>query len=266
MPFAVAAAGIGLAGSIGGAMISSNAASSAAGKQAQALNNAMAFQQQGYDTEQSNLAPYIGAGQNATYSLAGLLGLPEPQGAPPGAAQNATAAYQQFQNTPYFQFPYQLGIGAMNASGAARGMTLSGGQMNALQQFGQGYASQGLGSYMGMLNQLASLGQGSSTALGNTSVGAGSNILNAATGIGNAQASGIMGQANAINQGINGALGVLGTGQAGSSGLLSQPAFQNLFTGGGMGSSYSLSSSLGNALASSPSFTTPNSGVTIGGF
>lgn len=266
MPFAVAAAGIGAAGAIGGAMISSNAASSAASKQSAALGQALDFQEGVYNAEKANLSPYMGVGQNATYSLAGLLGLPEPNGAPAGSAQNAVDAYKQFQSTPYFQFPYQLGVNAMNASGAARGMTLSGGQMNSLQQFGQGYASQGLGSYMGMLDQLAALGQGSAVSLGNTGVGAGSNVLGAATGIGNAQASGTMGQANAWSNGINGVLGVLGNGQPGNAGILSQPAFQNLFTGGGTGSSYNLPFSLGNALATSPSFNTAGSGVTIGGF
>lgn len=245
MPFAVAAAGIGLAGSIGGAVLSSNAAGSAASKQSAALGQALDFQKGTYDTEQNNLAPYMGVGQNATYSLAGLLGLPEPNGAPAGAGQGAVNAYQQFTQTPYFQFPYKLGVDAMNASGAARGMTLSGGQMNALQQFGQGYASQGLGSYMGMLDHLAQIGQGSAVSLGNTGVGAGSNVLGASTGIGNAQASGAMGQANAWSNGINGVLQGLGTGQPGNAGLLSQPAFQNLFGGSGTSSYGSVNQMVG---------------------
>lgn len=78
-------AGIGAAGSIGGALISSNAAGNAASQQAQAANNAaqlqyqasqnaLGFQEGQYQNSQAELAPWLQSGSQALSNLNYLLG------------------------------------------------------------------------------------------------------------------------------------------------------------------------------------------------
>ncbi len=103
-------AGVGAAGSIGGALINSSAAGNAAqaqvgganyaaNLQAQEAANALGFQEQQFNTTQQNLAPYLQSGKNALGALDTGLGLPAlaspaapgtgtggaPSGAPPSA-------------------------------------------------------------------------------------------------------------------------------------------------------------------------------------
>ena len=98
--------GIGAAGSLGGAAISSNAAGKAADTQAQAAQNAaeyqkqatqqaLQYQQQQYGQSQQNLSPYMQAGTGALSNLSYLLGI----GGQPSASYGAQPA--QATNTPY---------------------------------------------------------------------------------------------------------------------------------------------------------------------
>jgi hypothetical protein len=90
-------AGIGAAGSIGGALISSNAAGNAASTQAQAADNAaqlqyqasqnaLGFQEQQYNQNQQNLAPWLQSGASSLTNLDYLLGLGQPSSTTPGTA------------------------------------------------------------------------------------------------------------------------------------------------------------------------------------
>lgn len=177
-------------------LLGASAAKSAADEQANALQQALQFQQQTYGQTQTNLNPFIQGGTSALGSLEGLYGLP---GGNPGGA---TAAFNQFTQTPFYQFPLSQGEGALNASGAARGLTLSGGQANALQQYGQGYASSGFSGYINALSGLANLGQSSAATLGAQGNQAATNVTGIQTGIGNAQAAGTIGSANQINNAL----------------------------------------------------------------
>ena len=160
MPLA-AVAGIGLAGSIGGALIGSNSAQSAADAQTAAANHAadlqhqdsqaaLDFQKQQYDTSQKQQAPWLQAGQTGLSALQYGLGL--------GGAANGSGVGQGSLTTPYgqtFQAPtalteqndpgfmarLKLGTDALQHSAAARGSVLTGGTAKALDQFGQDYAS-----------------------------------------------------------------------------------------------------------------------------
>jgi hypothetical protein len=146
------AAGLGAAGGIAGGVISSSAAGkaastqagaaeSAAQLQAQEAQNALNFQEQQWNTQQQNLAPWLTAGKGALSNLSGLLSTPG-QGlltpwtqtfTPPTAATEA--------NDPGYQFRLQQGEGALANSAAANGSLLSGNTLEAQQQFGQNYAS-----------------------------------------------------------------------------------------------------------------------------
>lgn len=147
------AIGLGTAGSIGSAVIGSNAAGKAGQTQAQAAEYAaqlqkqsadasLGFQKQVYDQTQANQAPFLQAGQSAVNTLSGLTSTPGQ-----GLLQNYPGQFtaptaEQAQQTPGYQFTLGQGLQALDRGAAARGNLLTGGTMQAEQQYGQGLASQ----------------------------------------------------------------------------------------------------------------------------
>ena len=224
-------AGIGAVGSIAGGLLGASASKKAASQQSQAEQNALNFQQQVYGTNLANLQPFISGGTNALGALQQLYGL-APAGS--GGGGNALQAYQNFTQTPFYQFPLSQGIEALNRSGAASGLTLSGGQLNALQKYGQGYASQNFNSYINALSGLANLGEGAGASLAGAGNQAAGTTLQGQTALGNAQATGIVGSQNQINNALSAIPTLLG-GQGTGSGY-----------GGGSGGSSWLGNALGN--------------------
>lgn len=181
---AVAAAAVtGVAG-LGAAAMNNRASGKAAGAASNAANQANALQQQQYQQTRSDLSPYLQAGNNA---LTGLNAL---------AAGDLSA----FQNSPDYQFALQQGQQGVERSAAARGGLYSGGNLADLTSFGQGLASQQLGSYRNNLMSLANMGASSGSAL----AGVGQNY---ATAYGNnlgaaakAQGGAALSQANNLSQ------------------------------------------------------------------
>ncbi|MBB2205629.1 hypothetical protein [Gluconacetobacter takamatsuzukensis] len=214
----VTAIGSGLSalGSIASGVMGSDAASRAAQEQAQAYAKAQQFQQTVYGQTAQDLSPYMGTGTNALYSLASLLGLP---GGTSGQGSGAAAAYQAFTDTPYYQFPLQQGEQSLDSSAAARGLALSGGQVNALQNYAENYAGQQFGTYMNALSSLAGMGSSAATALGSQGNGAAATMLSALSGQGNAQAQGTTASNAALMSGIGNALAQL-VGSNNSPGML----------------------------------------------
>jgi hypothetical protein len=137
---AVAAAASAAAG-YAGAKAQAGATKAAAETQTQEAQNALDFQKQEFATQQANEAPFLKAGQTAVGDLSSLLApggeLTQPY--PGGQFTAPTAA--EAQATPGFQFTLQQGLNALNNSAAAQGNLLSGGQLAAQQQYGQGLAS-----------------------------------------------------------------------------------------------------------------------------
>lgn len=204
------AGGLSLAGGIGGALIGSNASSQASKDQIAAQTNALNWVKTNYANTSANLQPYIGAGQSALGSLLGFYGLPG------GNSSGATQSFQQFQNTPFYQFPLQQANLATNRALASSGLIGSGAQLRDVSQLNAGYASQGLGQFLSGLTGIAGSGQNAASSLGSIGVNTGAQLGQAYTNIGNAGAIGAIGSANAINQGINNTLPLL-TGSGGSS-------------------------------------------------
>lgn len=228
----IASAGIGAGASLSAAGTQADAAKSAAQLQHQDQQASLAFQQKQFDTTQANEAPWIKAGQGAVTSLSDLLhgGLPNWSNtfqAPTGANE---------QNDPGYQFRLEQGQKALENSAAARGGALSGGTGQALQQYGQDYASNEYGNvYNRALQQyqqnyniyqnnqanqfnrtatLAGLGQTSTAQLGQFGQQAANNVANINTTSGAqigqqlnnqaaATASGYVGAGNAASSGIN---------------------------------------------------------------
>lgn len=144
--------------------------------------------QDAMNAAQANYAPYLAAGNQAEGTLANLYG------------NNGTAAqssaFQNFQNTPGYQFALQQGLNAVNANAAAMGSPLSGNNQQAVNNYAQGVANQTYNNYVNQLQNMASGG------------------ANAATGVSNAGLTGAggiaqIGQNNANNQNT-----AIGTGLA----------------------------------------------------
>lgn len=198
--------------SIASGVIGANAAKSAADAQVNAENNALAFQQQVFNTNQDNLksaqanfTPYLNIGKGATYSLGQLYGIGQD-----GTSTPANADYSAFTNSPDYAFAQQQGELGLTRAENARGLNLSGGALKDIAQFNQGLASQQFGNYFNRLLSLSQLGSGAASASGNVAVGASNSNANMANSIGNtmgnigqSQASGIIGGANAITGSIN---------------------------------------------------------------
>lgn len=173
MPLAALAA-VGIAGSIGGAAISSHAAGKAAGVQADAANRAaeldyqksreaLDYQKQKDQQSRQDFAPWLDAGKQGIGELQYMMGLgsQNPSGVNTGLGGYGSLLqsnpYSTFtaptglteQNDPGFQARLKMGTDAMQKSAAARGSLLTGGTAKALDQYGQDYASNEYGNVYG---------------------------------------------------------------------------------------------------------------------
>jgi hypothetical protein len=209
---------------IGGALIGADASSSAAKTQANAANKATALQQQIWQQTQANEAPFVAAGSNSLAQLLAGLGV----GGTGQGSLNKPFSWSDYTQSPGYQFEQQQGIDAIQNSASARGGVMGGNTLKALQQFGQGLATQDYTSQQSnyqseqqrqIANLMSILGIGQSAASGQAAAGqnyanqAGANIM----GAGNATAAGQVGSANQLAKGI---------GTAGSS---LQQAFTSLY-------------------------------------
>lgn len=233
---AITAGVVGAVGSIGQGLMGAGAARSAASAEQNTLRQALGFQEGVYNTAQTNLNPWIQGGQSALQGVETFLGLPG-GGGPAGSG--ALASYNQFTHTPFYTFPLRQATDTMNQQAAAKGLSLSTGQLGQLQQLGAGYASSNFQNYMNALTNLSGLGATTATNLGNIGVNVGQQVGQTSSGIAAAQGAGIMGSQGLINQGVGGALSALtGSGSSyggtGSNGLIG--ALGGLFNGGGSGS------------------------------
>jgi hypothetical protein len=241
MPISAAiVGGIGAVGSIGSAVIGSNAAQSAAQTQAQAAEQAQQTQLQMFNTAQAAEAPYNQVGQGATQTLAGLYGI---NGSGAGTGTPSAQSLNAFTQSPDYQFALQQGTQAMQRSAAAGGTLISGGQLKAGQEFGQGLASQQYGNYYNRLLSLSQLGQSAASGISNSAIQSGAQIGNSIQAGGQATASGIVGSANAISGGLTGATGGVASAAllsklgGGSSGSLSSYTPQQIGSIGNMDAS-----------------------------
>ncbi|SFO02246.1 hypothetical protein [Sphingomonas sp. OK281] len=201
MPIAAAIAG---AAVIGGA-VSISAASKAAktAKNAAAASNALQAQQ--LTDSKALLSPYVAAGNTATPVIQGLLGL--------GDSTQAKAAYDTYQGSTEYQSRLQQGQNSVQSALGSRGMIDSGAAQKSLVKFGQSFASNEFGNYLGNLQGQQALGfqaAGAQTNLGaNYANSVSANNNNAA----NIQATAAMSNAATINSSLNSLVGAYGLSQ-----------------------------------------------------
>lgn len=153
--------------------------------------------QPGYDLEASaakdaaaNYQPFLNTGTQATKTLADLFGS---NGQPAQAS-----SFENFRNTPGYNFVRDQGIKALDASAARKGQLVSGNQYKALTDYGSGLADTTFQQYVNNLKGQAD--QGISAAGG---VGTGNIAAAGATAEGKAAANA---KRNQITGGLTDAL------------------------------------------------------------
>ena len=224
------------AASIGGALLSSSAASKAAKGQAAAADRSSEIQREIFDKQTELQAPFRAGGLTAQNRLLTLLGLNPmdaavygtkgedgtstlPQGlyVDPNAADYGKYARDfgmaDYQADPGYAFRLKEGMKALDAQAASRGGLISGAALKAANRYGQDYASNEYSNAFNRYqtnrsNQLqplqALMGTGQTAtnqtgaAAGAYGAAAGSNALAA----GNALASGQIGSATAWNSAL----------------------------------------------------------------
>ncbi len=146
------------AGSIGSAVIGSNAANKAAKNSKNAADQANQVATNVYNTNQANLNPYIQTGTAANNNLAGLLGV----GGDKAASQDA---FNNYLNSSNYNFVLDQGLKSVGTQNAAS--YGSGAFAKALNNYAQGQAGNTLQGYESMLAGLGNQGlQGASSLAG----------------------------------------------------------------------------------------------------
>ncbi len=206
-----------VAGTVGGAYISSQGAQSAANTQAQSQQQAAGTQQAMFNTINQQEQPFIQSGYGATTGLNQLLGL-QPGTSNTGGLDNGFLTQQftpqSFLNSPQYQFQMQQGGQAIRNADTPGVGALSGAALKDLMNYNQGLASTYYGNYFNVQQQaqnnifarlsgLAGLGQNAATNTGTAGTQLGTGIAQAQAGAGASLAGGIVGSANAISGAAN---------------------------------------------------------------
>lgn len=174
---------------IAAGVLGASGAKSAAKTQARSADQASQVQREMFDQTSEYFQPYRQAGENALRTYVDQVGT-------------------DFTQTPGYQFGLDQGMQAIEGSAAARGNLMSGSTLQALQSFGQDYATNAYDNWLNRVGGIMSTGQasaGQQAALGQNFANNQSNILSQK---GNALAAGQAGFANNIMQGVNNAVGV----------------------------------------------------------
>ena len=212
-------------GSIIGGLIGSGGAQRAGAAAGAAGNRAYDNSVELGNQINSLLSPYTSSGREANNALSQLYGLrPVVQSndqygdygtatgqgyGTQGAKDAQQGAFENFKSFPGYQFALDQGLKAVDRSGSARGMSLSGAQTQALNNYGQGVASQGFGDYVGGLSRIAGQGQGAASTIGQLRVSAEVPGINDQFAGGMAQAKGYADSSNALASGIKGGINSL---------------------------------------------------------
>ena len=144
----------------------------------------------------------------------------------PYTTNPAQQAFDQYRNSTGYDFRVKQGMDAVNSGYAGRGAIKSGAALKAVNDYGQGMASQEFGNYLNALGNQQALGMSAGSAL----TGVGQNYANSLGNIyqqnGANQANAALTKASAISGGINGLANITGSILGGgSSGGLASPSY-----------------------------------------
>jgi hypothetical protein len=189
---AVAIVGAAVVGA--GASVAASSSASHTARDNAAANNAL--QENIYGQNQGNLQPYINTGNKATASIESLLGLNPDQGA-------AEKAFSNYQGSTEYQSRLKQGADSVTSGLGARGLLDSGAAQKSLLKYGQTFASNEFGQYLGNLQTQQGTGLTAASAL----AGVGQNYANAVTNNNNNAANTSENASLSNASAINGILG-----------------------------------------------------------
>jgi hypothetical protein len=201
---------IGAVASVGGALLGSSAAKKAANAQVQSGQMAIDESRRQYDQTRADFAPWREAGGQAIGQLSGML--------QPG---------YDHTTSPGYQFRFNEGQRAVDSSGAARGLSMSGGTLKDMMRFGQGIAADDFNDQFSRVATVANGGQQANTTLGQLGAQNSQFIGNTMMGQGNARASGYAGSAGAWGGALNNLAGIAMMGGFGGG----APNYRNMSSG-----------------------------------
>jgi len=215
---------------LGSAVLGAASSNRAAKAQSGAAGQAADLQREQFERQIELQAPFREVGLRALNKLE-------------AASEYTPFGMAQFQADPGYGFRFNQGQKALERSAAARGGLISGNTGGALQQFGQGLASQEYqnafnryqterSARLNPLQSLAGVGQTSVNQLGAAGQNYASGMGEALGAAGQARASGYMGGANAIGGGIG---QYMGYQQNQATNSLLQQALANRNSGAGYG-------------------------------
>lgn len=217
--------GLAAAGAIGGADISSNAVSNAAGAQTAAAKDSNQTALDEYNQTRDDQAPWRTAGSNALTQLTGSLS----KGFTPG----------DLTSDPGYQFELTQGMQGLDRSAASRGRLYSGAQMKAADTYATNFAGtkydDAYNRWVTGNNQLAAVAGVGQTATNQTDQAAqayGQQYGQNTTGASNASASGYLAQGNALTSALS---GVSGAAQYGLRNYTPTPSYNYPSGGNGTG-------------------------------
>ena len=161
-------------------------------------------QERFYEIADEKLAPFVRQGLVAQDEMASMLGIPNSNG------ELVPYDLNDLRETPGYQFQFEEGVRAVDASGAARGTQLSGRQMKELTTYGDKLAQLYFGT---RLNQLGALFEGGLNAatnqaelayrtgqgIGSTYEGMGSNLADIEMGKAEGMANLALGRGEALS-------------------------------------------------------------------
>lgn len=180
MPPAIIAGVVGAAGAIGGALISSKANSKAINTATQAQQRSedaqLGFQREARAENTAALSPFMARGNAAGETINAALGLGYspayaaqvgPAGSDPAAS--AASAYEMFKKSTGYETRFNEGNRSLSANYFGGGVGQSGAAMKAALRYGQGFASNEFGNWLGALGGQQQIGFGGASALAGVS-------------------------------------------------------------------------------------------------
>jgi len=189
-----------IGGSVGSAVMQSNAQKSAAKTQAASAEKGIEEQRRQYDAMQKLLKPYVEAGTGALSNQLALAGV--------SGADAQQAAINALQQGPEFNALVQQGEQGILQSAAATGGLRGGNVQGALSQFRPQVLSSLIEQQYNRLGGLATAGQNAATGVGTAGMQTGVNVGNLLAQQGAAQAGGTL----AAAQTWGNTIGSIGTG------------------------------------------------------
>jgi hypothetical protein len=165
-------------------------ASDAADAQVQGYQNAIKAYREAESQALANYTPYQNLGSLGANAIANTY---------------ASGNFDIFRADPGYQFAFNEGQRAVDSSGAARGLNLSGAQLKGLTKYGQGMADQGYNNWFNRNMNLANYGRGIAGDQANILTNTANQVGAAEAGIGGAKASGYLAKGG-IKAGIGNSL------------------------------------------------------------